>query len=319
MKVHRTRARKLREIALLGTSFFARNPALMRSGMYRIELSPGEETVFRSMEELAVAIKRGVVTSRARIFHNASSKWLPIQFHPHYKTALSMPLTQAALVAGPQAKPLSSLSLELPPEPEPEPEMTRPAEPKVVSPSKPTAQKKKSKSKQLSGENRSRRQSKPRRQLRIALGGALLLGGAQWVLSVPLVARAKPALLVDVRRRLTEVHASAMGQVASPNSAGMIPALPSNVSAAPPEVLRQPAEPRHRLTAPSFGGTASIESGSTEIEPAPLTTDLPVAALPATDSLSPRLGDSTGQKAMQGILTTVSGGGTSAVKAPSRR
>src|SRR3982750_1251157 len=121
--------------------------------MYRIELSPGEKTVFRSIEELAVAIKRGVVTSRARIFHNASSKWLPIQFHPHYKTALSMPLTQAALVAGPQAKPLSSLSLELPPEPEPqpEPEMTRPAEPKVVSPAKPAAQKKKTKSKQLSG------------------------------------------------------------------------------------------------------------------------------------------------------------------------
>jgi len=194
--------------------------------MYRIELSPGEETVFRSMEELAVAIKRGVVTPRARIFHNASSKWLPIQFHPHYKTALSMPLTQAALVAGPQAKPLSSLSLELPPEPEPEPEMTFPLpQPKIESSPTPAAQKKKTKSKQLTGETRSRRRSKPRQQLRIALVGALLLGGAQWVLSVPLVARAKPTLLVDVRRRLTEVPASVMGQVASPNSAGMIPAL----------------------------------------------------------------------------------------------
>src|SRR3954467_3965154 len=243
--------------------------------MYRIELSPGEETVFRSIEELAVAIKRGVVTPRARIFHNASNKWLPIQFHPHYKTALSMPLSQAALVAGPQAKPLSSLSLEPPPGPEPEPEMTFPLpQPKIVSSPAPAAEKKKTKSKQLAGETRSRRRSKPRRQLRIALVGALPLGGAQWVLSVPLVGRAKPTLLVDVRRRLTEVQASTMGQVASPNSAGMTPALPSNVSAAPPEVLRQPAEPRHRLTAPSFGGTASIKSGSTEIEPAPLTTDL---------------------------------------------
>src|SRR3954465_5165314 len=127
----------------------------MRSGMYRIELSPGEETVFRSMEELAVAIKRGVVTPRARIFHNASSKWLPIQFHPHYKTALSMPLTQAALVAGPQAKPLSSLNPQLPTEPEPQPERTLPdPEPKVEIPAKPVAQKKKkTKSKQLSGEN----------------------------------------------------------------------------------------------------------------------------------------------------------------------
>ena len=132
--------------------------------MYRIELSPGEETVFRSIEELAVAIKRGVVTPRARIFHNASNKWLPIQFHPHYKTALSMPLSQAALVAGPQAKPLSSLSLE--PPPEPEPEMTFPLpQPKIVSSPEPAAPKKKTKSKQLAGETRSRRRSKPRRQL----------------------------------------------------------------------------------------------------------------------------------------------------------
>ena len=260
-----------------------------------------------------MAIKRGVVTPRARIFHNASNKWLPIQFHPHYKTALSMPLSQAALVAGPQAKPLSSLSLE--PPPEPEPEMTFPLpQPKIVSSPEPAAPKKKAKSKQLTGETRSRRRSKPRQQLRIALVGALLLGGAQWVLSVPLVARAKPTLLVDVRRRFTEVQASTMGQVASPNSAGMIPAFPASVSAAPPEVLRQPAEPRHRATAPSFGGTATLKSASPEIEPAPLTMDLPVAALPVSDSLSPKLADSTGEKAMQGILTTVSGGGTAGVR-----
>ena len=79
--------------------------------MYRIELSPGEETAFRSIEELAVAIRRNVVTSRARIYHNASAKWLPIQFHPHYKLALSMPLTQADLVAGPPVAPLSTLKL----------------------------------------------------------------------------------------------------------------------------------------------------------------------------------------------------------------
>lgn len=79
--------------------------------MYRIELSPGEETAFRSIEELAVAIRRNVVTSRARIYHNATNKWLPIQFHPHYKIAVSMPLTQADLVAGPPVTPLSALNL----------------------------------------------------------------------------------------------------------------------------------------------------------------------------------------------------------------
>jgi hypothetical protein len=79
--------------------------------MYRIELSPGEQTAFRSIEELAVAIKRGVVTSRARIWHNASGKWLPIEFHPHYKIAASMQLTTADLVAGAPIQKLELLSL----------------------------------------------------------------------------------------------------------------------------------------------------------------------------------------------------------------
>jgi hypothetical protein len=86
--------------------------------MYRIELSSGEETAFRSIEELAVAIRRGVVTSKARIWHNASSKWLPIQFHPHYRQAAEMPLTKADLVAGPPVAPLGSLNLPDPNSPE---------------------------------------------------------------------------------------------------------------------------------------------------------------------------------------------------------
>ena len=57
--------------------------------MYRIELAPGEETVFRTIEELAVGMRNGVVTPRARIYHNASQKWLPIGLHPHYKKALA--------------------------------------------------------------------------------------------------------------------------------------------------------------------------------------------------------------------------------------
>ena len=59
--------------------------------MYRIEVARGEETVFRTIEELAIAIRNGVVTNRARIFHAASQKWLPIEFHPHYKKALELP------------------------------------------------------------------------------------------------------------------------------------------------------------------------------------------------------------------------------------
>lgn len=63
--------------------------------MYRIELKPGEENVFRTIEELAIGIRNGLVTPKARIFHNASQKWLPIEFHPHYKKALSLPPTKS--------------------------------------------------------------------------------------------------------------------------------------------------------------------------------------------------------------------------------
>lgn len=64
--------------------------------MYRIELAPGEETVFRTIEELAIAVRNGLVTPRCRIYHNASQKWLPIEFHPHYKKALEIPAARLA-------------------------------------------------------------------------------------------------------------------------------------------------------------------------------------------------------------------------------
>jgi hypothetical protein len=102
--------------------------------MYRIELSPGEETAFRSIDELAVAIRRGVVTAKARIWHNASSKWLPITFHPHYRQAVEMPLTQANLVAGPPVTPLSSLSLPDPYSPESRVTGFRPIDPSPPAP-----------------------------------------------------------------------------------------------------------------------------------------------------------------------------------------
>ncbi|MGN6393525.1 MAG: hypothetical protein ACTHM9_14950 [Gemmatimonadales bacterium] len=58
--------------------------------MYRIELTPGEVTVFRTIEELATGVRNGLISPKARIFHNASAKWLPIEFHPHYKAALAL-------------------------------------------------------------------------------------------------------------------------------------------------------------------------------------------------------------------------------------
>ena len=108
--------------------------------MYRIEVTPGEETVFRTMEELAVAIRNGLVTPRARIYHNASQKWLPIGLHPHYKKALELPASSSAHPKTPDpvpAKPLIKARVEPhtaehPAEPKPAPAPKVPAP--VVSP-----------------------------------------------------------------------------------------------------------------------------------------------------------------------------------------
>lgn len=57
--------------------------------MYRIELMPGEEAIFKSIDELVTGIRAGVILDTARIHHKASDKWLPIDVHPHYKVAKS--------------------------------------------------------------------------------------------------------------------------------------------------------------------------------------------------------------------------------------
>jgi hypothetical protein len=272
--------------------------------MYRIELSPGEETVFRSIEELAVAIKRGVVTPRARIYHNASSKWLPIQFHPHYKTALSMPLSQSALVAGPPVKPLSSLKLEEPVATDPP---LPPPVPKPVEASAAPAPRKKTAKEKPAREKRPRRPGKSGRQLRIALVGALLLGGAQWVLSAPLFSRGDVAGLFRSHRRL---------EAAPANTAAMVPVIPTEAPPPAPPVRRRPVP----ASAPSFGGSAdtrvvqqpaplpepTVESGAADdIEPVPSPIDVSVPRAPSADSLARKSTDSADHKAIKGILRAV--------------
>lgn len=84
--------------------------------MYRIELAPNEETVFRTIEELAIGVRNGVVTQRARIYHSASGKWLPIEFHPHYRQALGLPPTRTGMGAtrAPERAPTLSFAVPRP-------------------------------------------------------------------------------------------------------------------------------------------------------------------------------------------------------------
>lgn len=73
--------------------------------MYRIELAPGEEALFRTIDELAKAIHSGVVGSHSRVWHSASNKWLPIDFHPHYRIAKERPIAAAAKAPAPAVVP----------------------------------------------------------------------------------------------------------------------------------------------------------------------------------------------------------------------
>jgi hypothetical protein len=53
--------------------------------MYLVERRPGKEVLYRSPAELAAAIDRGLVDARSRIYHRATSTWISITLHPHFR------------------------------------------------------------------------------------------------------------------------------------------------------------------------------------------------------------------------------------------
>jgi hypothetical protein len=282
--------------------------------MYRIELSPGEETAFRSIEELAVAIRRGIVTPRARIYHNATSTWLPIQYHPHYKLAFTMPLTQAALVAGPPAKPLSGLTLQVTPAP------LIPA----AAPEQPEAPKKskRARKKRQPSEDQARpaartqpRQRGPsRRTVRLAFAGALLIACTQLALSAATPLNSKSS------RAHRKFIVSAPTQVPKQSA----PAIPTTLAVSLPKPAL-PAAPKASKSAPKAGpvptarntplrptaqpaATVSPDSAAVPvIEPAPASIELAVPTVAGVESLTRKLVDTSDKKTLKKILRAVSG------------
>jgi hypothetical protein len=322
--------------------------------MYRIELSPGEETAFRSIEELAVAIKRGVVTSRARIWHNSSGKWLPIEFHPHYKIAASMQLTTADLVAGPPIKKLELLSLGEqmdPPPPPPRPVVQPEDPPRVKRISEPVKRMLESVKRTPESVKRapepepkprkkptakSRRSRSNGKTLRIALAGALFIGGAHLAYSA-----ASAALSEDIatrprtHRRLITTPGNIAQQGPETTAAAVLPGLPvvprpgirSSSTAGPASSRPLPAESAVQDEA------ASLESGSeaatpsygafradsaSGIQPAPTSIDIAAPAPLNSDALARKMVDSTGKKTLKRILRTIGGTSTAEPSRPKR-
>lgn len=53
--------------------------------MYIVELRPGKEELYRTVDELSAAIRRGDVTWQSRIYHLAALRWISITLHPHFR------------------------------------------------------------------------------------------------------------------------------------------------------------------------------------------------------------------------------------------
>jgi hypothetical protein len=57
--------------------------------MYLVELRPGKEELYRSSDDLALAIRNGDVDARSRVYHRATAKWISITLHPQYKAIVA--------------------------------------------------------------------------------------------------------------------------------------------------------------------------------------------------------------------------------------
>jgi hypothetical protein len=68
--------------------------------MYLVELRPGKEELYRTADDLALAIRDGNVDARSRIYHRSTAKWISITLHPQYK----------AIVAGQNDEPLARVA-----------------------------------------------------------------------------------------------------------------------------------------------------------------------------------------------------------------
>jgi hypothetical protein len=273
--------------------------------MYRIELSPGDETAFRSIEELAVAIRRGIVTPRARIWHNASGKWLPIEFHPHYKIAASMQLTTADLVAGAPVQKLELLTLgELmdPPAPpvQATPEPVRAAPPVLPFRAKRAPEPEPKPRKKPAA--KARRSKSGRRPMRIALAGALLIGCAHLAITAGSAALTEEIAIRPRSHRRLVTTPTNMTQQGRPETtaAAVLPGLPgvTGRSLLPTESAVQAATPPLEAFQPA---------PEPVLEPAPASADIAAPAPASSDSLTKKVVDSTGKKTLKRILRTVSG------------
>jgi hypothetical protein len=219
-----------------------------------------------------------------------------------------MPLTQAALVAGPSAKPLSSLTLQVTPTP------ILPAAAPVEEPKKAKRAKKKrstSESHANTVEKPIRRRGPSRRTVRLAFAGALLIACTQLALSAatPLNSNHSRTHRKFVVVKPVEPTKQAEISAATNLAAASVPAaIPAGSQASPiagKESSTGAATSSQRSSVPR--DTASATGEELVIAPAPAGVEMVIPTIAGVEALSRKLVDSSEKKALKKILRAVSG------------
>lgn len=293
--------------------------------MYRIEVGRGEETVFRTIEELATAIRNGVVTTRARIYHNASQKWLPIEFHPHYKKALELSVAPSHPVeparsrapapksSGPRPQvpshhpasvPHQSTPVSIPaPVPSPVLELTRsPFSPPSFTPHRIAAPEVALALKEPPPLPTALEESPPsaaepsrswlRRPIQLVVIGIVAIVCTRVVVSAasPAAEPASSATPTAPGPPLPQTTTAPQAAMADENEPGAV------LTAGPafsPGILTSAGAPKSPAPAPAppkrpvAAASVAADSIQAAIEPAPTTVDLALPAMPTSDSLAP--------------------------------
>lgn len=102
--------------------------------MYRIRLPSGREAEFATIEELALALRRGDVSREALIYHRRTEQWVPIEQHPRFQGQVEPEEPESAA----PAQPLEVMPPAAPPRPRPVEEAPVPAAPLPAAPVAPT-------------------------------------------------------------------------------------------------------------------------------------------------------------------------------------
>jgi len=107
--------------------------------MYRIRLPSGEQAVFRSVEELTLAVQSGVVGPTAEVYLPDANRWMQMESHPDFQAARVKPASAESPAAPPQ--PVTQPPVSLAPIPLGEttaPPSPAPAPTQLSAPSTPT-------------------------------------------------------------------------------------------------------------------------------------------------------------------------------------